>query len=200
MIYIFAFLLFVSSSLSAYTVGIIGDSISMPSPVSKEEGWPYLLEKRYNWHVINCSVGASTTDSLMTRLVDLHDGHAPDMVIITLGICDALYGYPMDRTRQNLQKAISYCIKNNIQVLMGIVDISYLGWHCEDYGIEYSKNFRQVYYTLKTSFKGKLKLFPFMTYDIESNYCFEDHFHPNASGHAIIAEEISKMESIWISK
>jgi len=196
MIYILTFFLFVTSSLSAYTVGIIGDSISFPHPVSKEEGWPYLLEQKYNWHMVNASVGGSTTDTLMTRLVDLHDAHAPDMVIITLGICDAIYGFSFDRTSSNLRKAVLYCIKNKIQVIIGIVDISYLGWH----GEEYSKNFKNIYYGLKVHYKHKLKLFPFMTYDVEENHCIEDHFHPNPSGHAIIADEISKMESYWLNK
>ena len=193
MIYFVLALIFSFSQCNGYTVGIIGDSISVPHPVRNEDGWPFLLQEKYQWKIINYSIGSSSTESLVSRLLDLIENHDPDLIIITLGICDSLYQMPIEKTFFNFSQAIHICNKSKIKVMMGSVDINYLQWH----GKEYSQNFSKMFNTLKRIFSSNIIIFPFLTYEIEEKYCIEDHFHPNEQGHIIISDAISKYEKFW---
>jgi len=188
---------FLSPLNAILTVAVIGDSISYPHPVTYEQGWPSLVSNKYGWDLHNYSIGGSTTETLMERLVRAIEETDPDMVIITLGINDGCVGLPMQTVYMNIAKAIHYAHKQHIMVLVGTVDIQAFGWN----GEKYAENFQQLYQLLHMSYKHQAKFFPFMTWNMETDKTFwsgSDPVHPNALGHELIAYEIGKLEYLWV--
>lgn len=185
---------FVSASLC---VGVIGDSISVPWPVDKENAWHSILAKKYDWKVINYSVGGSTTDTLMERMTDLIEKENPSIVFITLGINDGILGKPMQEIYKNLYLSIKYALDHNVEIFVGTVDISCMNWN----GKEYSQHFKSLYNILHQHFRHKIHVFPFMTTPLMSMpeyFGSPDHFHPNELGHLLIANEVMKFERLWV--
>lgn len=179
------------------TVAIIGDSISLPHPIAEQDAYWYGLAQRYDWHVVNLSVGGSTTATLDERVQRAVEIFKADIVIIALGINDAGQRMPMQQVLINLKRAVRYAHSHGCKVLVGRVDIEALGWHER----KYYKYFKVVYKQLELQVGHKAHFFNFMTYELESNPAYfsspGDHFHPNAAGHALIAIELDKLNRLW---
>jgi acyl-CoA thioesterase-1 len=111
------FLLFLTTSVllgnvaSASTLLVMGDSLSAAHNIRHEAGWVSLLEnKLFQSHpdikVVNASASGETTQGGLSRFALLLSQYKPHWLILELGANDALRGYPLAETTNNLEKMI----------------------------------------------------------------------------------------------
>ena len=97
-----------AQSAAPRTVLIVGDSLSAEYGLARGAGWVALLEARLakqgiEARVVNASISGETTSGGRTRLPALLKQHRPTHVVIELGGNDALRGFPIRSTQDNLQ-------------------------------------------------------------------------------------------------
>ena len=88
---------------------VVGDSLSAEYGLPRGSGWVALLaqqlvQEKSSWRVINASISGDTTSGGRSRLPALLQQHQPGIVIIELGATDALRGFSMKMTEDNLPK------------------------------------------------------------------------------------------------
>jgi len=171
---------------SALVLGIIGDSISVPIPLSPVYGYPFLLESRLGCNVRNYSVSGSKTDTLLSRAETMLQECQPDFVIIALGINDAFYQRPVELVYRDLYNGIKFLTQRNMRVFVGTVDIMKM----ELYSKQYSYEFTYLFDALKAEFP-EVGFFPFLNDQIR--IFSPDSIHPDANGHKLIAGQILKV-------
>lgn len=101
----------VTAEGNAPTLLVVGDSISAGYGLAPGEGWVSLLaarvaQERYDYKVVNGSIGGDTTAGGRARLPALLAEHRPAIVVIELGGNDALRGQPLAQTRANLDAMV----------------------------------------------------------------------------------------------
>jgi acyl-CoA thioesterase I len=139
-----------------------------------------ILKDKLAWRVINASISGETTAGGRARLPALLKQHQPKIVIIELGGNDALRGFSMTMTQDNLQEMIQACQAINAKVLL-------LGMQVPpNYGADYAEQFSQVFFRL--SKKHKTALVPFFLKGIadapNSTEWFQaDRIHPKSEAH-----------------
>jgi acyl-CoA thioesterase-1 len=102
---------------------IVGDSLSAEYGLPRGTGWVKLLEDRLKkdhsgWQVVNASISGETTAGGQTRLPLLLKTHQPKVVVIELGANDALRGFPLKTTENNLTQMIEASQKAKASVLL----------------------------------------------------------------------------------
>lgn len=184
----FASLIF-NSSVSAATLLVMGDSLSAAYNLRPESGWVSLLddhlaESGEDVTIINASVSGETTQGGRARFSQLLTEHSPQWVILELGANDALRGYPLDQTRDNLDTMITQAQAAGARVLLIGNQIP------QNYGRRYTEMFFTLYQTLAE--KYALTYMPFMLKDVALNKDLmqEDGIHPNKAGQVIVFENV----------
>jgi acyl-CoA thioesterase-1 len=125
-ILIIGLLLLASTTGSARTLLVLGDSISAAHGIDKHKGWVTLLEKRLEsdcpaWRVKNASVSGETSAGGAVRLEGLLARNSIAAVLIELGGNDGLRGLPPKQLRKNLEKMIRMTREAGARVgLLGI--------------------------------------------------------------------------------
>ena len=140
----------------------LGDSLTEGFGVSKEEAYPHLVEqelirKGYSVRMINAGISGSTSASAPSRM-QWYVRIKPDIVILALGGNDGLRGLNVQHMKENLGKAIKLAGKNNILVLLAGMQIP------SNYGQDYTKSFRNVFYELAEQYQ--LPMIPFLLKDV----------------------------------
>ncbi|HEY6131169.1 MAG TPA: arylesterase, partial [Halioglobus sp.] len=102
---------------------VLGDSISAAYGMSLEQGWVaqlagQLQEQGPQITVINASISGETTAGGLRRLPALLQEHQPALVIIELGINDALRGYPLQGLRNNLTQLVKLAQERGARVIL----------------------------------------------------------------------------------
>jgi len=159
----------------------MGDSLSAAYRLPIEQGWVTLLEQNLqkdnpNITIINASISGETTQGGRSRLPKLLQQNTPDIVILELGGNDALRGYPLAKTKENL----AFMIENAQQYT---TDILLLGTRIPpNYGRRYSEAFLNLYQELTIQYK--INHVPFMLENValDKSLMFNDGIHPNAQG------------------
>ncbi len=119
-------LLLLSTTVSAQTLLVLGDSISAAHGIDKNKGWVALLKQRLNrecpeWSVKNASVSGETSAGGAVRLAGLLERNSIAAVLIELGGNDGLRGLPPKQLRNNLDKMIARSRQSGASVgLLGI--------------------------------------------------------------------------------
>ncbi len=187
------FLLFVIAvqivNAKGQTVLFLGDSLTEGLGVSKEQAYPRLvgdlieskLDKKIT--VINGGVSGSTTSDGLARL-QWYMKKQPSLVFVALGANDGLRGLDLDKSQKNLEKIIRQAQRSGAKVLLAGMLIP------PNYGPEYTQRFKNMYTNIQE--KYSLKSMPFLLQDIAGKKEFnqKDGIHPNAKGHAVIAEKV----------
>ena len=188
-------LVFFAVVLKGYASGqtlivALGDSLTEGYGVSKEEAYPYLVEqelikKGYSVKLINAGISGSTSASAPSRM-QWYFRVKPDIVILALGGNDGLRGLSVEHMKKNLGKAISLASSKNIRVLLAGMQIPL------NYGENYTKSFRDVFYELAEQFQ--LPMIPFLLKDVGNipSLNLPDGIHPNSKGHQIISRTVLK--------
>jgi acyl-CoA thioesterase I len=172
------------------TVVVIGDSIADGYGVKKAEAYPevaakILSAKGHQIKMINGGISGSVTAEA-DRRVTWFLKSKPDVIVFELGGNDGLKGTPVPVIERNLAKAIELAQKSGVKVLI-------LGMRLyTNLGPAYSKEFEALFPRLAK--KYKVPLVPFVLEDVamKKDLNQSDMKHPNAKGHAIVAERVAK--------
>tara|TARA_B100000686_G_scaffold261739_1_gene274804 strand:- start:329 stop:964 length:636 start_codon:yes stop_codon:yes gene_type:complete len=178
-----------SGNVAAQTLIVaLGDSLTEGFGINKEEAYPYLVEqelirKGYSVKIINAGISGSTSASAPSRM-QWFVRVKPDIVILALGGNDGLRGLSVQHMKKNLGKAIKLAISKNIRVLLAGMQIPL------NYGHDYTKSFRNVFYELAEQYQ--LPMIPFLLEDVGnvSDLNLPDGIHPNPEGHQIISRTV----------
>ena len=184
-----AFVLAVPPAFAERTLMIFGDSLAAAYGLSPREGWVSLLAGKIEqaglpWKVANASVSGETTAGGLRRLSEDLKRHKPAIVVIELGANDALRGQPIATIRSNLEKMVRIAREARAEpVLVGLMIPP-------NYGIDYAREFRDVFITVSRN--EKIPLVPFLLEGVASRYdlFLPDQLHPNAAAQPVILANV----------
>lgn len=175
---------------STRTILFIGDSLTAGYGVKKNEAFParveqMLLAKGHKVKVINGGISGSVTAEADRRL-KWYLRAKPDILVLALGANDALKGTPPRVIKANLAKVVDLAQANGIRVVLAGIQIF------SNYGADYRREFEAVYKELAS--EKKLVLIPFLLEGValKKDLNQPDGKHPNAKGHEIIAEHVTR--------
>ena len=164
---------------------VVGDSLSAEYGLPRGSGWvallaQQLLQEKLTWQVVNASISGDTTAGGRSRLPALLQQHQPGIVIIELGGNDALRGFSMKMTEDNLQEMIRACQAIKAKVLLVGMQVP------PNYGADYAAQFSQVF--IRLSKTHKTAVVPFLLKGIAdtpnaAEWFQADRIHPNAAAH-----------------
>ena len=181
--------LLMSNAVSASTLLVMGDSLSAAHNLRPELGWVSLLENQLSEShpeitIVNASVSGETTQGGLARFKQLLSEHKPSWVILELGANDALRGYPLTQTKQNLESMIEQAHKADAKVLLVGNQIP------QNYGKRYTEMFFNLYKELAEQYQ--LAYVPFMLKGVALNKALmqADGLHPNKEGQPVVLQNI----------
>ena len=105
-------------------------------------------------------------------------------MIVELGANDALRGFPLATTYQNLQEIIQMSKNNGAKVLILGMKIP------TNYGAEYTAQFSKMYVDLGKNTQSALVPFFFEGIATKREYFQEDGIHPNQNAQAILLKNV----------
>jgi acyl-CoA thioesterase I len=177
-------------SKTPQTLVIIGDSITEGLGVKSDEAFPSLLQLKVqksgkNWKVLNHGISGSTSASAVSRVRWVLK-NPPQIVILALGANDGLRAFPPETTKKNLGEAIELLQKSQVKVILAGMRMP------PNYQGKFRDQFEKVFPDLAK--KYHVKLMPFLLDGVGgiAKLNQKDGIHPNAQGHAIIAENLYK--------
>jgi acyl-CoA thioesterase-1 len=183
-------LIFCGFELSAlekntHRILVLGDSISAGYGLPANTSWVNLLQdnlKKNNdsFTLFNSSISGETSAGGKGRIANLLQQHQPNIVILELGANDALRGFPLNTSYQNLLQIIQICKAKGTQVLI-------LGMRIpSNYGPEYTAQFANMFVDLSKNTKSALVPFFFEGIATKREYFQEDGIHPNQAAQIIL--------------
>lgn len=171
---------------------VVGDSLSAEYGIARGTGWVALLDAQLQkdhpkWQVVNASISGDTTAGGLARLPPLLKQHQPQLVVIELGGNDALRGFSLKRTEDNLVKMIRACQAINAKVLLVGMQVP------PNYGAAYASDFTRLF--ARISKQHQTALVPFLLAgvadDKDPTALFQaDRIHPKAEAHPRILANV----------
>ena len=162
----------------------LGDSLTAPHGVTPEQAWPTLLAKRTGWTVVNAGVSGDTSAGALQRLPGLIEEHNPQLVLVTLGGNDMLRRLPQGQTTANLGRMLALAKTHGAKAVLlatpkpSLAGAAFNNLSAAEFYREVAKDSQvpliedaMAEVLSKTELKG-------------------DQLHPNAAGHALLAEKI----------
>nr|WP_320165880.1 arylesterase [uncultured Methylophaga sp.] len=181
--------LLMSNAVSASTLLVMGDSLSAAHNLRPELGWVSLLKNQLSEShpeitIVNASVSGETTQGGLARFKQLLSEHKPSWVILELGANDALRGYPLTQTKQNLESMIEQAHKADAKMLLVGNQIP------QNYGKRYTEMFFNLYKELAEQYQ--LAYVPFMLKGValDKTLMQADGLHPNKEGQPVVLNNI----------
>ena len=145
--------------------------------------------KSANILVVGDSLSAEydTTAGGLARLSTLLRQHQPKVVVIELGGNDALRGFPLKTTENNLIQMVTACYKAKAAVLLIGMQVP------PNYGQEYAQEFSRMF--VRISQQQRTQLVPFLLKGVadaaDPTALFQpDRIHPKAQAHPIILSNV----------
>lgn len=170
-----------------------GDSLTAGYGLSSEEAFPALSEKQLNRNgknvkVVNAGLSGETSAGGVTR-IDWVLRQPIDVFVLELGANDGLRGLPVEETKKNLQSIIDKVRTKNPAVKIVIAGMMVP----PNMGSTYTDQFTAIFPEIAK--KNKATLMPFLLVDVAGNEKLNqaDGIHPNAEGHTIVANNITKI-------
>lgn len=171
---------------------ILGDSLSAEYGLARGSGWVALLEQRMKQQgigatVVNASISGETTSGGRTRLPGLLKQHQPTHVVIELGGNDALRGFPLRTTQDNLQAMVDAAQRAGAKVLVVGMQVP------PNYGKRYAADFAGVF--ARVAQGSRVALVPFLLQGVadrpDAREWFQaDGIHPLAKAHPVMLENV----------
>ena len=193
-----SFMLLVVSSLSAaappHTIVLFGDSLTAGYGLADPgaESYPALLQQKINaagldWRVVNAGLSGETSAAGLRR-VDWILRQPVGLFVLALGANDGLRGIDPAVTRANLQ-----AILDRVRAKYPAARIVVAGMQMPpSMGEDFTRRFQAIFPAVAE--KSGATLLPFLLErvggDPELNQA--DRIHPNAAGHAIVADTVWK--------
>ena len=194
------FALGLASSAPGGTILFLGDSLTAGLGVKQEQAYPALIEekireKKLPFDVINAGVSGDTTAGGLARL-DWVLQKKIDVLVLALGANDGLLGLPMAQTKANLQAIIDRVKAKNPPVKIVVAGMQIP----PNMGGDYGTAFRAVFADLARA--NDAALVPFLLEGVggHDDLNQEDHIHPTAAGHKILAENVWRVLEALLPK
>jgi acyl-CoA thioesterase I len=183
----YALVIPITSAATAQTVMIFGDSLSAAYGLDPNDGWVSLLQVRLKPEgviVVNSSISGETTRGGLSRISTDLAKIKPNVVVLALGANDGLRGLPIAETKKNLQSMIDSIQKAKARIVIIGIQIP------PNYGIDYSKQFRDLYFELAKS--NRVLPPPFLLEGVADKLeLFQaDRLHPKAEAQSAILENV----------
>ncbi|MGV3581354.1 MAG: arylesterase [Methylophilus sp.] len=177
------------NSNATQTILVFGDSLSAAYGIDKNHGWVNLLqkelvEKHYDYQVINASISGETTAGGLSRIQQQLEQHQPNIVILALGANDGLRGLEIKQIKTNLEKIIKKGQNAKAKILLLGIKIP------PNYGFTYTRQFEQIYFDLAKAYKLSFRPFFLEGISGEPTLNQEDGIHPNAQAQPLIVDNI----------
>jgi acyl-CoA thioesterase-1 len=156
--------------------------------VAPDEAYPARLQARldregYRYRVVNAGVSGDTTAGALRRLAWALSAK-PDIVIVALGANDGLRGQSVAAMRRNLAQIVERCRAGGARVLLAGMRLP------PNYGRDYARAFARAF--PEVAKRANVAFVPFLLDGVAADprLNLADGIHPNAAGHAIIAERL----------
>ncbi len=176
------------------TLLVVGDSLSAEYGIARGSGWVALLQQKLQtekpkWQIVNASISGDTTAGGLARLPALLKLHQPQIVVIELGGNDALRGFSLKMTEDNLVKMIQACKTIQAKVVLVGMQVP------PNYGAAYASDFTRLF--ARISKQHQTALVPFLLAgvadDKDPTALFQaDRIHPKAEAHPRI------LANVWV--
>jgi acyl-CoA thioesterase-1 len=164
----------------------LGDSLTAGLGLPSDQSYPSLIGKRlkergYDFEIVNAGVSGDTSAGGSRRLDWSLEGDVRALVL-ALGANDGLRGLPTDEMKKNLTLVLERAKSRNIPVVLTGMEAP------PNYGLEYTRAFRQVYADLAKEYD--VRFVPFLLLGVAGNPSLNqgDGIHPNAHGAEIVAD------------
>ena len=180
---------FLTSSATAGTLLVLGDSLSAGYGLEPGQGWVELLEQRLeqrgeSWRVINASISGDTTAGGRARLPAALERHRPDVLLLELGANDGLRGLSLAAMQDNLGAMIEQAHATGARVLL-------IGMRMPpNYGPRYTRAFTAIYEELASEHGVPLVPFLLERVALEANLMLPDNLHPNARAQPLLLDTV----------
>ena len=165
-----------------------GDSLTAGQGVPAQQAYPALLAARlraegYPYRVVNAGVSGDTTAGGLRR-VDRALRLGPEVVILELGINDALRGQDLETVRSNLHQLVERFQSAGVRVLIAGMRLP------PNYGAGYGATFQRLYEEVAR--KRGAALMPFFLDGVAGDPRLNqpDGVHPTADGYRVIADRL----------
>jgi lysophospholipase L1-like esterase len=164
----------------------LGDSLTRGAGVTLEEAWPNLLARKTGWVVVNGGVNGDTSEQALRRLPGLLDQQNPVLVLVTLGGNDMLRHIPEQQTIANLERVLTLIKAHGAKpVLLATPSPSPMR--------AVFQNLSAPDFYRKIAEAQHVPMIGDAIADVLSDPKLKgDALHPNAEGHARLAEKIYK--------
>ncbi len=165
-----------------------GDSLTAGQGVPAQQSYPALLAARlraegYPYRVVNAGVSGDTTAGGLRR-VDWALRLGPEVVILELGINDALRGQDLETVRSNLHQLVERFQSAGVRVLIAGMRLP------PNYGAGYGATFQRLYEEVAR--KRGAALMPFFLDGVAGDPRLNqlDGIHPTADGYRLIVDRL----------
>jgi acyl-CoA thioesterase-1 len=165
-----------------------GDSLTAGQGVPPSQTYPALLAERlkregYDYRVINAGVSGDTTAGGVRR-VDWALRSKPEIVILELGVNDAMRGQKLAAIRANLDQMVARFQGAGARVLVAGMRLP------PNYGDRYAEDFHRLYGEVARA--HKTALVPFFLDGVGAVPWLNqaDGIHPTAAGYAIVVDRL----------
>ena len=170
-------------------VAFLGDSLTSGWRLSEDEAWPALLgqtlaERGRPIRVLNAGVSGELAAEGLARLPDVL-AHDPDVLVVALGINDALNGRSLEEAEAALRRILEDGRASGAHLLLVGTRIPE-----ERHGADYARRFDDIYARLAA--EHKVALVPDLLVGVagQEELLFPDRLHPTAAGHVRLAETV----------
>jgi acyl-CoA hydrolase len=163
----------------------LGDSLTAGNGVASVEAWPALLAAKTGWKVVNGGVSGDTSAGGLDRLPTLLEQNAPGLVLVTLGGNDMLRHLPEAETVTNLQRIIVQSRSSGARVVLLATPKPSLA------GAIFNKLSAPEFYRQIANDQQVPLIEDAFPEVLSESGLKGDPLHPNAAGHAVLAEKIA---------
>jgi len=165
-----------------------GDSLTAGLGVDAAQTYPARLGERlkregYDYRVINAGVSGDTTAGGLRR-VDWALRLKPEIVIVELGVNDALRGQKLTAVRANLDQLVSRFQAAGARVLVAGMRLP------PNYGDRYAEDFHRLYGDVARARNAPLMPFFLDGVGAVAHLNQADGIHPTAEGYAIVVDRL----------
>lgn len=165
-----------------------GDSLTAGLGVPADQAYPARLGERlrregYEYRVVNAGVSGDTTAGGLRR-VDWALRLEPEIVILELGVNDALRGQSLVSVRANLDELVRRFQAAGARVLVAGMRLP------PNYGTRYAEDFRRLFREVARARNAPLMPFFLEGVGAVPRLNQADGIHPTAEGYAIVVERL----------
>ena len=177
------------TSLRAADLLVLGDSLSAGYGLSPGGSWVDLMQNRIDskgldLRVVNASISGETSSGGLSRLPDLLETHAPNIVLLELGANDGLRGTPLKIIERNLDQMAAQIEDAGAQLVVIGIRLP------PNYGPRYTEAFFDLFGSLAKQYRAVHV--PFLLEGVATDWSLmqPDGLHPTADAQPIILDTV----------